>query len=75
MRRVRCCYHVENEGITYDKEYEVIRTSKNNGDSTIYIINDSKKEMEYLLYTKGGSKVFDDITTEYRDEIIEDILK
>lgn len=76
MIRVRCCYKAtQNEGITYNKEYNVIKTSISDGTPTIFIINDFDCVIEYYLYNALNRKIFEDITIEVRNSVIEDILK
>lgn len=75
MRRVRCCYYGESDGITYGKEYDVISNIMVNNEPCVLINNDFGKDVKYVLSIITDVKVFEDITSEYRDEIINEILE
>lgn len=74
MNKVR---NIANDGeLTKGKIYDVIKTKINNHFLVILVLNDLGEEKWYI--TKGplsGKPYFIDVTSEYRDEVIDGILK
>lgn len=74
MNKVR---NIANDGeLTKGKIYDVIKTKFNKHYLTILILNDLGEEEWYI--TKGPlsrQPFFIDVTSEYRDEVIDGILK
>lgn len=70
-------YNVWVNYLTLGKVYELVKyTKRNKHPDVIEIINDNGKKCEYLLHTRvSGEFIFKEVTTEYRNEIIDGILE
>lgn len=75
MIKFRCFYGAYNH-ITVGKIYDVItyidRGAKYPG--ALIIINDIGEECKYLRRTVGGKIIFEDVTIEHRNNVINEIL-
>lgn len=74
MRKFKC---VDNSYyyITPGKVYDVIEYIKRDMYSdVIHILNDNDEMRNYVLYSPLGRKIFHEVTTEYRDKTIDEIL-
>ena len=61
------------EGLTNNKVYDVVKVHKSII-AIITIINDQGRELAYDLYDLNYNKLFEDVTAEYRNNVIDEIL-
>lgn len=74
MRKFKCI-RGSYTGITIGKVYDLIRpVKKDHYLEKIYIFDDLGNEGSFILKTISGKNVFIDVTSEYRNSVIDEII-
>lgn len=62
--------------LTVDKVYDVIEYIKRDTYSDLIVISNDKGDVgKYIINSMNGRKIFEEVTAEYRCEIIDGILE